>query len=272
MKELKYFGIPVSINDKDILDYNRDAVKCDDYKRKYAEAMNSLLYSSEQLVEHEPYYDFYKAICRKEDDQLFSKKNLRFDATVILPGKTGNEYKKTAGHFHKNIVDEKHSYPELYQVVYGKALFIMQKVKSYDGKLPMEVEDLMLAEVKAGETIVVPPDYGHATVNIGETPMVFINLVSIDSNNHYDSVAASEGMSVFILDNGSKGYIAVKNKKYRLSMEPKIVLPSDCPQLSIIQGQPAYNAYIAQPEKFTYLDKPLQYMPYFIKQFVEKSR
>lgn len=271
MQALKYFGMPVSLNEIDgHLVFNRKEVGCADYQRKYAKDMGTLLCDRRRMSEDEPYYDFYRSLCSIKDEGIFKENGIRFDSTVIMPGKTGKELKKTSGHFHNPIRNEIHSYPELYQVISGTALFIMQKAASHTD-IPLVIEDLILAEVQAGETIVVPPDYGHATVNIGKTPMVFVNLIADQCTNYYGSVAESNGMSVFILDDGKTGYKAVKNDKYVCDVLPKIVKPSNSPGLNIIQYEPAYRAFIAQPEKYHYLLDPAEYNGLFFDLFADKN-
>src|SRR3990167_10567232 len=58
-------------------------------------------------------YYMYRGIKRKN--------GLRYDITIIPPKMLGKEFVKTKGHEHKN------HFPELYMVLEGKALYLMQK-------------------------------------------------------------------------------------------------------------------------------------------------
>ena len=50
-----------------------------------------------------------------------------------------------------------------------------------------------------GDRLVIPPDYGHVTVNIGTTPLVVADLVATASSNHYQGYANRQGGAVRIM-------------------------------------------------------------------------
>ena len=83
---------------------------------------------------------------------------LRYDETVVFPKMLGNEFNKTKGHYHIG------AYPELYMVLEGTAIYLLQK-RNAEGN----IEDVFAVTVKAGECAVMPPLYGHVTVNPSET-------------------------------------------------------------------------------------------------------
>lgn len=256
MKELTMFGMAVAFDEGDNrLVPQKENISYEDYSRKYSGGMLGLLADPDYRVEDAPYYDFYKAIVENEQRGCFAQANLRFDSTVIMAGDAGGEYKKTAGHFHCTVPGQSVSYPELYQVIKGKALFVMQKVDDCRKDGQMVVEDAILAEVHAGEAVVIPPDYGHCTINISDETMVFINLVSLGSNNYYESVKASRGMCCYAMKD-HEGYRIEKNPRYIFACEPRIVRASDSGQLGIRKGIPAYTAFLKDSGKFRYLDDP----------------
>lgn len=264
MKDLSaVFDMPISLDESAGLLKSREPdVSWEDYSRKFSDKMLGLTADPSYRVLGDPYYDFYKAIERDRDREAFSSRELRYDSTVILPGEANGECKKTAGHFHLPIPGKPYSFPELYQVVNGTALFVMQKVDDYKKDGPMRVKDVLLAEVHAGEAIVIPPDYGHCTVNICDETMVFINLVSVNSNNYYDSVKNSRGMSVYVYKNGS-GYTLKKNPRYEFDCEPKVAVPGSSDALGIHKGVPVYTEYLKNPELYDYLNDPEEKAPLF---------
>ena len=257
MKDLSsLFGMPISLNEETgMLESTDSNIAWEDYSRKYSGKMFGLLANPSYQTEDDPYYDFYKAIVANDKRELFASHDLRYDSTVILAGDAAGECKKTAGHFHLPIEGHSYSYPELYQVIYGKALFVMQHVADYNTDGTMVVDDIILAEVNAGEAVVIPPDYGHCTINIGEDIMVFINLVSTHSNNYYDSVKESHGMCMYAWKDGD-GYRLEKNKSYNINCEPRVVTPINCKELGIEKDVPVYNKYLENPDLFKYLNTP----------------
>lgn len=257
MDKVRMFGFPIEFDSaSDKLVPGNENVTFEAYNRKFSKAMFGLLADKQYQKEDEAYYDFYRAIGNEDEKKEFENANLRYDSTVIMAGKAGDEYKKTAGHFHCEVPGKGMSYPEYYQVCKGTALFVMQKVADPATEGRMVVEDCILAVVKEGEAIVVPPDYGHCTVNIGDETMVFVNLVSVDSSNSYDSVKRSVGMCCYIKDNGTDGFTVEKNANYDFSCEPRIVTPNQSDALGIYNDAPVYNVFLANPERFQYLNAP----------------
>ena len=266
------FGFPINFNLQDArLVPGADNVEFENYSRKYSKAMFGIIADGSYKKEDEPYYDFYKAIGRKSEKSKFSDVNLRYDSTVILNGDANGEYKKTAGHFHYEITGESISYPELYQVIKGKALFVMQKVADFRKDGRMLVKDAVIAEVNAGEAIVIPPDYGHCSINIGGEDMVFINLVSCDSHNYYDSVKKSNGMCCYAMKTPDGGYSIQKNARYDFDCNPRVVVPADSAALGIRKDVPIYTAFLENPGKFVYLNAPEKFEKDFPAQFRDKA-
>lgn len=265
MKELKLFGMPVFLDEATgKLESANPDIAWEDYSRKYSEKMFGLLADESYDVKDEPYYDFYKAIVSNETRSRFSDVNLRYDSTVILPGTAGDEFKKTAGHFHLPIPGHTYSFPETYQVINGTALFVMQKVDDYKQDRPMTVKDLILAEVHAGESVVIPPDYGHCTINISDETMVFINLVSVNSHNYYDSVKNSHGMSAYVFKTAD-GYRIEKNPAYKFECEPKIMVSQNSEKLGLLKNYPVYTQFLKKPDTFVYLNNPAEYQDAFFE-------
>lgn len=270
MQDLKMFGMPILFDrTDDRLLAGAQGISWEAYSRKYSKGMFGLLADDAYRTEDAPYYDFYKAIVEDCNRTRFSDVNLRYDSTVIMAGDANGEFKKTAGHFHCEVPGKGMSYPELYQVIKGKALFVMQKVDDCHKSGKMVVQDAILAEVDAGEAIVIPPDYGHCTINISDETMVFINLVSCDSDNFYDSVKASAGMCCYAM-RGAAGYRIEKNPCYGFACEPRIVTPSDNDTLGLHRNIPTYRAFLDAPTKFHYLDAPENNLPDYFEVFKER--
>lgn len=271
MQELPMFGFPIVFDPMDNrLTPSAANVSFEDYSRKCSKGMFGLLADANYTDEIEPYYDFYKAIGRDGERAAFHARALRYDSTVIMQGAAGGEYKKTAGHFHCKVTGKEMSYPEYYQVIKGTAVFVMQKVKDEHTEGRMLVEDCLIAEVKAGQAIVIPPDYGHCTVNVSDETMVFVNLVAENSQNDYAGVKRSVGMCCYILQTENGGYCIRKNPRYDFACEPKAVTPTDSDVLGIYQNRPVYSEYLRTPSKFDYLTSPENNMDDYFAVFQAK--
>ncbi|MCD4740233.1 glucose-6-phosphate isomerase [archaeon] len=143
----------------------------------------------------EPLYYMYRNIwsLNEECNHLSTKYMLRYDITVINPGKIGKEYYKTLGHFHPVIKEKNVTYPEFYEVISGQGLFLAQKI---DGT------DFQIIEAHKGDHVLVQPDYGHVTVNPGTEPLIVGNLVASDFNSNYEPVKTKHGLAYYILEDG----------------------------------------------------------------------
>jgi len=67
----------------------------------------------------------YDGVALPDDRPAIERAGLRFDLTVLRPAIIGEEPVKTLGHYH-NLAPGGLPYPELYQVVFGHAHFVLQ--------------------------------------------------------------------------------------------------------------------------------------------------
>lgn len=125
--------------------------------------------------------------------------------TILSPGKNGNEFNKTYGHFHN------YQGIEIYRVVYGQGVLIMQR--NDDGG---EAKEVKVVGLRPGVTVEVPVGYGHALVNIGKTYLVVIDDAPSTSGAHdFDLVKEKHGFAYYIVD--KKGEVGFEpNHNYHL--------------------------------------------------------
>lgn len=122
--------------------------------------------------------------------------NLRYDITIIPPLIINGEYVKTKGHFHKQ------GYPEIYTVLEGEAIFLMQK-----GVNP--VEDIYIVKAKKGESAIIPPFYGHITINSSRETLKMANWISDNCLADYKPIENQKGSAYFYTSSGW-----IKNNNY----------------------------------------------------------
>ena len=116
----------------------------------------------------------------------------RFDITVIPPGTVGGEYVKTKGHYHP-LSPSGIGYPELYQVLAGEALYLLQR---------SDLGDIVAVAARAGEFVLIPPGYGHVTVNAGKEELVMANLVSAGFASEYTFYEQMQGGAYYLTEEG----------------------------------------------------------------------
>jgi len=125
------------------------------------------------------------------------EKGLRYDITVIPPKMLGKEFVKTKGNHNSD------NFPELYFVLKGEALMLMQKTR---GKT---IENVIAIKLKKGESIIEPADYDVVTINPTNKELETANWVSEKNINSYDNMEKMKGMCYFYTRLGW-----VKNKNY----------------------------------------------------------
>lgn len=142
------------------------------------------------------------------------KGNIRYDITIIPPAKLGKEFVKTLGHFHEG------DFGELYKVLAGRGIFLLQKGKE-------KVEDVYFVEGKKGDYILIPPGYGHVTINPSNKILKIANWVLKDCQSNYQIVEKKRGLCYYFTIDGW-----VKNKNYKKvpplkEKKPLLKMPKD---------------------------------------------
>lgn len=202
---------------------------------------------------------------------LSEREGIRYDITVIPPGLLGREYVKTLGHYHppsglleaSAILQKARtpktpakgpyapSYPEVYEVLNGQAVYLLQKRK---GGRDLELEDIVIVRAGTGQKVLIPPDYGHVTVNPGGKALVMCNLVCSEFQSVYEPFLKAKGAGCYIL----KGVKLEKNKRYAKVPKVREARPGVIPVLGLEKG-PLYLVFRRDPGIFEYLRNPGRY-------------
>ncbi|MBE7559435.1 cupin domain-containing protein [bacterium] len=123
---------------------------------------------------------------------------LLYATTVIYPGKVGDEYFMTKGHFH--VEGE---CPEVYLGTAGRGMLLLMDRHGRAEAVPMQ----------AGTVVYVPPETAHRTVNVGDAPFVFFAVWPEKAGHDYQSIAA-HGFSHRILEEHGRP-VMVSNPDWR---------------------------------------------------------
>ncbi len=186
-------------------------------------------------------YFMYRDFTRLEDRDLFKQNKIRFDITIIPPNKLGKEYIKTAGHFHP-IIKNNTSYPEVYEVMYGKAFYLLQK----ETKKKKEQIEIIIVPAKAGDQVLIPPGYGHVTVNPTSEVLIMNNLVSSEFSSRYETIKKQRG-AVYLYHTNETW---IRNPTYK----QKILVKEKSPIK--ISDKPFYLSFLENPNQWIFLNEP----------------
>ena len=204
-------------------------------------------------VVNEMYY-MYRGIGLPQDQDLIKQTNVSYDITVIPACLIGREYNKTLGHYHstnsKGMV-----YPEVYEVLYGKALFLIQKM---DNSLENLISVLAIP-ASAGDKVIYPPGYGHAMINVGVDTLVTANWVSRDYGAKYEPIINRHGMAYYVVSEGTGQYSFIPNPNYANAPGVRILNTNFMKKFPIAGSEPMYLIGTRHSESLELLNYPEKY-------------
>ncbi len=172
----------------------------------------SWLAGAENIELYYMYRDLY--LSRSDQDRL-REQGLRYDITIIPPQMLGVEYIKTAGHYHPLVPRRRVTYPEIYEVLEGEALYLLQT---------QDLSDVVAVNAFAGDKVLIPPDYGHITINRSNKTLKMANFVAKDFSSLYEPYRKKGGGAYFFTKDGF-----VKNER---SLEAAELRRMDAPDSS----------------------------------------
>ena len=146
-----------------------------------------------------------EALIAREDDPIayevvdYRKEgsDLAFGTTIMRPGKVGDEYFLTRGHFHL-----RRECGEAYYTQSGTGLLLLE---SREG-------ETRTVEMKPGICAFIPPDWAHRSVNIGVETLVFTWFCATDAGHEYGEIL-ERGMRQLVLERNG-GAALVPNPNY----------------------------------------------------------
>jgi len=189
-----------------------------------------------------PLYFMYRDLALTAGDRTYLREqNVRFDITVIPPGTVGGEYVKTKGHYHP-LSPSGIGYPELYQVLAGEALYLLQR---------SNLLDVVAVAAKTGEFVLIPPGYGHVTINAGKEELAMANLVSAGFSSEYTFYEQMQGGAYYLTEEG--GW--VRNPRYPAVSPMRVIPAGEVPELGIRHGRGIYGM-VSGKESLLYLNSP----------------
>jgi len=169
--------------------------------------VNSGLLQGEDIIESRKYLKDLKGIFQNEDklsamdgDTLAYKVQacmpvpegkpggLFFGNSTIYPGKVGDEYFMTRGHYHANT-----DTGEYYWCVSGQGALLLMD----------EQRNTRAEKMQPGSLHYIPGNTAHRVVNTGQEPLVFNACWPSDAGHNYDEIARN-GFSARLVEKDGK--------------------------------------------------------------------
>lgn len=125
--------------------------------------------AAKQLAEGENplAYEFYELDIPETDGDL------KFGTSIVYPGKVGDEYFMTKGHFH-TILDT----AEVYYCLAGEGVMLMENPEG----------DVRTEKMAKGMSVYVPGRYAHRSINTGNEPLVMFFVFRSDAGHDYGTI------------------------------------------------------------------------------------
>jgi glucose-6-phosphate isomerase len=108
--------------------------------------------------------------------------------SIVLPGKVGNEYNMTKGHFH-TVIDT----AEVYYCLRGEGFMVMETPEG----------DWSVEPFKPQSVLYVPPRWAHRSVNTGKEDLVFFFVYPGNAGHDYGSIEV-QGFRKLVVDQDGK--------------------------------------------------------------------
>ena len=137
-------------------------------------------------------YEFYEMGAPEKDSDL------AFGASITYPGKVGNEYFMTKGHFHTVLETA-----EVYYCLSGEGYMLLESPEG----------DWSAQPLKPGMMVYVPPRYAHRSINTGSVPLVTFFCFRGDAGHDYGTIE-TKGYRKLLVEKDGKVEI-VDNPKWK---------------------------------------------------------
>lgn len=186
-----------------------------------------------------PVYRVWRNAHLASDNEKIKNDNLRYDLTLMPAGTIDGEFVKTAGHYHK-------PYPEIYEVLMGRAHSLAQSESM-----------IYLIEAGPGEKFIIPPEFGHNTINVFNEPLLLANWVSEKAGYDYSSYKNKRGASYYFFKKNDLVDI-VKNPNYKSAPEVKKIGTREYSEFGIPKNQSLYSL-VNEIEKLRFLNYPEEF-------------
>jgi glucose-6-phosphate isomerase len=123
--------------------------------------------------------------------------DLAFGTSICYPGKVGDEYYMTKGHFHA-ILDT----AEVYLCLSGRGLILLENPEG----------DWSYELLEPGKMAYVPKRYAHRSVNIGKEPFVQFFAFRADANHDYGTIETKGFRKLVVEKDGD--FAVIDNPKW----------------------------------------------------------
>jgi glucose-6-phosphate isomerase len=125
--------------------------------------------------------------------------DIAFGASITYPGRVGDEFFMTKGHFHTVL-----GTAEVYYCLSGQGGMLMENPEG----------DVRYEELSPGVAVYVPQRYAHRSVNTGDAPLVTFFAFRGDAGHDYGTIE-TKGYRKLVVARAGGGYELIDNPKWK---------------------------------------------------------
>ena len=151
-------------------------------------AVQEILRSEDRLVYEIRYHAF-----------ITSNSDMALGVTRIYPGKIGDEYHMTKGHFHL-----REDQPEIYFCVQGEGYLLMETREG----------EFQAVAWKPGVITHIPPAWAHRVVNTGDQVLYFVASYHVSAGHVYEPIV-ERGFSKVVVEREGRPILAPNPRRLR---------------------------------------------------------
>ena len=124
--------------------------------------------------------------------------DIAFGMTILYPGKVGDEYYMTKGHFHTKVATA-----EIYHTIHGHGFMVMENPEGDTTEQPLE----------EGSTLYVARRYAHRSVNVGDEPLIMYFAFPADAGHDYGTIETKGYHKLCVERDGEPAFVDNPNWK-----------------------------------------------------------
>ncbi|NLE45281.1 MAG: hypothetical protein GX620_11215 [Chloroflexi bacterium] len=245
-------GLPIKLDDAGLLVFGMDVV-VDEHGERLFDALTPVALDPDACRGNQSVaYYMDNGVYLREDASRLADVPMRYELTLVPPGRLGREMIKTHGHRHCPEPRSGLDYVEICEVLTGTAHFLMQTLELDGPDAPM----VFLLEANPGDKIILPPGLDHCTINPGAEPLLFSDVIARGVSGIYDRFTETRGAAYLeVSDNGEPHFIP--NPSYRNVAPMEVLRAEDYPELDLTRDRPLYTAFLdGLGERWAFLNDP----------------
>lgn len=221
--------------------------------------MRAFIRDATAQADRDPVYTVYRNLARRGDEAAIRTSGLRYDITVIAPGAFAGERReffRTAGHYHAPPSSGAAPRPEVYEVITGRAYWLIQRPRAGD---PATLEEIYAIEAGPGEKAIMLPGFGHISANAFAEPLVLANWIGASVTYEYEPYRRLRGGGYRLLEADGGAAIEFERNPYYAAVPEVVKLrPQELPAFGLTRSQPLYGLardlqqlrFLAAPDDF----------------------